>query len=91
MTLLLGQQEISTSGWETFNEIVQEEIAKGSSEIRIKHLELKGCKIDRETSELLKFTFDTLNHDVIPKLEFGERSFDEPDVKLTSIFSKCCN
>ena len=73
-----------------FNEIVKEEIQKGSSQIRLKSLELKSCKIDRTTGELLKATFDKLHHDVIPKLEFGERSFDEPDVKITSIFSMCC-
>ena len=87
---LSGQQDITKDGWETFNEIVKEEIQKGSGQIRLKSLELKSCKIDRATGELLKATFDKLHHDVIPKLEFGECSFDEPDVKITSIFSMCC-
>ena len=72
-----------------FNEIVKEEIQKGSSQIRLKSLELKSCKIDRATGELLKATFDKL-HPKVEKLEFGECSFDEPDVKITSIFSMCC-
>jgi len=72
-----------------FHEIVKEEIQIGSSQIQLKSLELQSCKISA-TGELLNQTFDKLHHDVIPKLEFRECTFDEPDVKITSIFFMCC-
>ena len=88
---LTGQQDIGTNGWETFIEIVGAESKKASSHIHLKSLKLNGCRIDRATSDTLKSTFDKLHHDgAVSKLEFGERSFDEPDDKFSSFFSKCC-
>lgn len=89
---LSGQQDIGANGWETFSEIVESELKKeASSHIHLKSLKLNGCRIDRATSDTLKLTFDKLHHDGgALKVEYGERSFDEPDDKIASFFFKCC-
>ena len=86
-----GQHDIGIEGWHVFADITNKTLEETPNCVKLKSIKFKACRIKADTRELLIDTFER-HHNVIsvPKLEFGQDSFDESDRKGKSYLCKSC-
>ena len=88
---LSGQHEIGEEGWLKFAEVVQVEVSKKDSCIKLKVMNLSGCRIKESTKQDILDAWNKFAKS--DKLNFGPESFDEQDSKIRCFprgFKCCC-